>query len=213
VPATTEPIGDALASVWRIVAAAEHLGARHTDTGARLVGHVPHIAPEAYLHVIFAPLADAEIDTLEAAVARPLPAVYRRLLGVCNGLSLFAGSLIVYGVRAASVRAGDAAWQPFSAGTANVAERPAGIPGDAVVVASYKKDGSKVYIRADGGVVRCRRDDGVTLDAWPEFLAMLAGEATRIAQHFDAQGRRSNGGLGAAPPRTPSIAEGAAAGS
>lgn len=39
----------------------EPLGARVLDDGARLIGHVPHVAPEAWFHQIYAPISETQI--------------------------------------------------------------------------------------------------------------------------------------------------------
>ena len=192
-----------LAAVFRVIAAAEPLGTRTTGAGARLIGHVPHVAPEAYLHTTFASLADPQISALEAAIGRPIPASYRELLGVTNGLSLFSGSLNVYGLRASYTRVGDAAWQPFSAIEPNTLERPRGLPREAVIVGGYSGDGSLVYVRADDSVARCDRDVATSLNEWPHLFTMLATEAERFVHHFDAQGRPMDGDDWWTPPPGP----------
>jgi hypothetical protein len=192
-----------LAPVLRIVRAAEVLGTRTTETGARLIGHVPHVAPEAYLHAVFAPLDGPGVGALEAEVGRPLPPTYRALLRAANGLTLFSDSLSVYGRRTDYRRTGDAVWQPFSAGPPNTLERPPGLSADAVVVAGYGSDGSKVYMGSDGAVVRCGRDDAAPLNHWPDLFTMLTSEARRLASYFDASGRLTSGGRWSAPPPEP----------
>jgi hypothetical protein len=189
-----------LASVFRIVNTAEHLGSRTTATGARLIGHAPHVAAEADLHAIFPPLSDAEIAALEDEVRCPLPSVYRALLRVANGLSLFSGSLSVYGRRTSYARSGDAARQPFSAVTPNTVERPRHLPVDAVVVGGYRRDGSLLYVRRGGGTIRCDREATSPLNQWPDLWAMPGQEVQRLASYFDESGRLRDGGRGSAPP-------------
>ena len=192
-----------LATVFRIVAAAEALGTRTAGTGARLVGHVPHVAPEAYLHVVYPALPSSEIPPLESEVGRPLPESYRSFLETMNGLSLFSGSLSIYGRRAISVRSGDAVWQPFSVVTPNTYERPRSLAADAVVIGGYRRDGSLIYVRGSGEVIRCQREDPRPLNRWPEFPGMLAEEAVRLSAYFDELGRLRDGGRGSAPPPKP----------
>jgi hypothetical protein len=197
---STNSAETALAVVLRIVNMAEPLGTRTTVMGARLVGHAPHVAPEAYLHVIFPPLNEADLDALEAEVGRPLPIDYRAVLRLANGLSLFSGSLSIYGRRTSSARTGDAARQPFSATTPNKFERPRGLTEDAVVVGGYSDDGSLVYVGATGEVCRCSRDSASPLNRWRDLPAMLTHESNRLATCFDETGRLRDGGRGPAPP-------------
>jgi len=195
-----------LDSVFRIVSAAEPLGIRTTAAGARLIGRAPHVAPEAYLHAVFPPLGEGDIDALEAEVGRPLPAAYRALLRAANGLSLFSGSLSVYGRRTSYARSGDAAWQPFSVVRPNTVERPRRLPGGALVVGSYRTDGSLVYVGERGEAIRCDRDEATLLNRWPDLSTMLTQEAQRLASYFDESGRIRDGGRGSAPPPEPEAA-------
>ena len=180
---------DAWRRVAEVIESATRLGTRCTPSGARLVGHVPHVAPEAYLHVMFAPLDERDIAQLETGVGRPLPQAYRAFLRLTNGLSLFSDSLSIYGLRRTHARRGDDVWHPFSAVPPNTGERPPGLPPGAVVVGSYGDDGSTVHMLPDGTVRMSRRDDSTPLRHWPELLGMLADEAVRMASFFDGEGR------------------------
>lgn len=185
--------------VLGIVSLAEPLGVHVTSMGARLVGHVPHVAPEAYLHIVFPPLSEADMTALEGELRRPLPVAYRTLLGVTNGLTLFSGSLSIYGRRTSYVRTGDEARQPFSVVTPNAYERPSNLPADAIIVGGYYEDGSRVYVSASGETVRCDRDDATPLNRWPDLLTMVTEEAQRLMSYFDESGRVRDGGDGTAP--------------
>jgi hypothetical protein len=88
-------------------------------------GHVPHVAPEAWFHFMFAPISDHEICQLENDIEIKFLDVFKDFLALANGLSIFSGSLSVYGFRNSWQRDGDDAWQPFSIITSNTAERPA----------------------------------------------------------------------------------------
>ena len=199
---TPSPVDTEWAALLGIISVAEVLGARTTASGTRLVGHVPHVAPEAYLHIVFPPLDGVRLSALEQAIGRPVPPAYRRLLSITNGLDLFSSSLSIYGHRTSYARAGDAARQPFSAVVPNTAERPPGIPNDAVVVGGYGRDGSQIYV-LDGAVYRCDRDNGAPLNMWPDLFSMLVTEARRLATHFDASGRLTTGGRWSAPTPHP----------
>jgi len=185
-----------------IIAAAESFGARTTASGVRLVGHVPHVATEAYLHVVFPPLDELRIAALEDAIGLPIPDSYRRFLRLANGLDLFSSSLGIYGYRTSNERTGDAARQPFSVVIPNTVERPPGIPNRAIVIGGYGKDGSQIYV-ADSAVFRCDRENGASLNWWPDLFAMLVSEASRLATHFDASGHLTTGGRRSAPPPDP----------
>lgn len=100
--------------ILEVVGRAESLGWRTLSNGVRLVGHIPHFAPEAYLHVLFPPLEDGQISLIEQQVGRKFHADLKAFYGRSNGLTLFAYSLDFVGLRTSYVRTGDEAWQPFS---------------------------------------------------------------------------------------------------
>ncbi len=186
--------------VVKLVNSYEHLGKRSLPNGTRLIGHVPHVAPQAWLHVLFPPLTGDQLSQVEREIDRQLPRAYADFLAKSNGLWLFSGALTLDGLRWSYVRSGDAVWQPFSIATPNVNERPRGAKGSAVFVGGYQFDGSLLYIDADAlRTYRCARTSANPLNEWPSFEAMLEAEATRLATLFDQSGRR----IGPNVPTTP----------
>src|SRR5271154_5424507 len=75
--------------------------------GVRLIGHVPHVGSEAFLHEIYPPLAECEIAELEESIGRHLPAALWSLYRVANGMHLFSGALSLSGLRRSFARSGD----------------------------------------------------------------------------------------------------------
>lgn len=171
---------------------AKALGETALPDGTRLIGRVPHVGSEAWLHVVFRALEPAEISGLEAQVGRSLPSDYRAFLGEANGLSLFSDELSFYGLRTSYDRTGSGAIQPYSLVTPNVKERPKTLPTDAIVVATYRWDGSRVYMRTSkpGPLIRCERGGGPSLNEWPTLGQMISDEAHRLATLFDGHGKR-----------------------
>jgi hypothetical protein len=158
-----------------------HLGSGAQGDGTELVGRARHLAPEAWLHVIFRPLTAAEVEELEAALARPVPQEYRALLERCNGLYLFSGSLSLDGLRTSHERTSGTR-QPFPLDIPNVHERPAGAPDSAFFLGGYKKDGSLAYLDADtGAVCRCGRRSARPLNRWESLDGFLAAEFARLS--------------------------------
>lgn len=188
--------------VWR----ARSMGERTLQNGTQLVGHVPHIAPDAWLHLIFAGLDKAGIDQVEHQLGIQLPADFDWFLRRANGISLFSGSLSVYGLRESYARSGDAVWQPFAIDVPNTLERPRDAKDSALFVGGYRSDGSRVYIDTDSSrVYRCSRDTVKPLNEWPSFLEMLASEAKRLSQLFDDNGRKLDPRASTAPIPDPAL--------
>lgn len=183
-----------------ILEKAKRLGIKTLPEGTELLGHVPHVGPDAWLHVLYACLSEADLEELEARTGRRLPEPYRRLLRETNGLSLFSGALYISGLRRSYERKGDGAWQPFAIEDANVLERPADAKPDYVFIGGYKADGSRLYMSPDrADVFRCERDSAVPLNKWKSLPHFLLSEANRLATHFDESGRRLDVGTSTAP--------------
>ena len=79
----------------------EHLGEEVVpETGALLIGRAPHVAPQAWLHSIYPVLNNEEILQLEQIVGTELPGTYKFfLMNASNGLNLFVGKFVLYGLR------------------------------------------------------------------------------------------------------------------
>jgi hypothetical protein len=166
-------------------------GSRTLDNGSILLGHVPHVAPEAWLHQLYFPLNTHEIDELECSVKVAIPNSFREFLGFANGLGLFSGSLSIFGKRTSYARTGDEAWQPFCIVTANTFERPSYALTSQLIVGSYRSDGSLMLVDGKSErVIRCKSRSKKILNTWPDFSMMLTSEAIRLAELFDSNGRR-----------------------
>ena len=177
--------------VREVLAEAEALGGRELPDGTRLIGHVPHIGPEAYLHTVYAPLSDEELEVVEGQICRRLPSPLKAFYKCANGLYLFSGALSIDGLRREHSRTGDAARQPFSIDTPNVMERPTGSDPAAVFFGGYDWDGSLLFMMpSEARVFRCERDVASILTTWPTLENMLVSEAARLASAFDGDGRQ-----------------------
>jgi hypothetical protein len=168
-----------------------HLGTRILGNGTTLIGHVPHLAPEAWLHTIFTPLNSEELNQVASAVGGKIPSVFASFLLRCNGLRLFSCSVTIDGLRTSFARTGDAVWQPFSIRTPNVDERPRWAKPTFFFVGGYQWDGSLLYLdNSNQQVFRCRTKSSKVLTEWPSFEVMLETETQRLAQLFDQEGRQ-----------------------
>jgi hypothetical protein len=177
--------------VLKILERWTHLGEERASTGARLIGHVPHVAPMAYLHSIYPGLDESQIDELEALCQRPIPPPYRALLRITNGANLFSDKLRINGLRTSYARDADASRLPYAMEAANTWERPKGSPQDAVFFGGYSFDGSRLSMLPEDDRVfyTPRRTYEPILRTWPSLDEMLESEVERLAALFDGQGR------------------------
>lgn len=181
---------DYLDRVQQLMESYSPLGRRVLRDGTRLIGHVPHVAPEAWLHAVYPALTTQQVEQIGDYVGLPVPTAISSFLQRCNGLELFSNNLNLYGLRRSYSRTGDDVWQPFAIETPNVHERPKDALSSFFFIGGYRDDGSRVYIDAtDGQVHRCPRRSAQPLNRWPSFDVMLESEATRLAGLFDRQGR------------------------
>lgn len=169
-----------------------HLGNRTLPNGTKLIGHVPHVAPEAYLHILFAPLNERDVRQLELRLPCAIPHAVATFLMRTNGLYLFSGSLSIDGLRFSNVRSG-AVRQPFSILTPNIDERPRSSKASYLFIGGYGCDGSLLYCDTGSPTVyRCSSRSARPLNEWPSFEEMIESEFNRLATHFDSKGQRIN---------------------
>ncbi len=167
------------------------LGTKTIPGRVRLIGHVPHVAPEAYIHQIFEPLSEGDIRDLEQAVQSVFPDSLKKFYLVANGINLFSCSLVIYGRRIGAGRTGDDIWQPFSIVIPNTFERPKDAEPHHLLVGSYKWDGSKLVLDTlSGQVAWTPRGTVRAVKTWPSFMDMLSQETSRLDSLFDGQGRK-----------------------
>jgi hypothetical protein len=183
-------IPEYLQEVYNIIYKAKSFGYRKLDNKTELIGHVPHVAPQAWLHKIFAPLQEKEIDFLESEMKVDIPPVLEVFYFFNNGLGLFSSSLSFYGLRTSYERTGDAVWQPFDIILPNTFGRADDSSMNQLYIGSYDYDGSRLYIdNLTMKVYRCSRESSKPLNEWPSFEEMLLSETRRLDNLFDVEGK------------------------
>jgi hypothetical protein len=165
-----------------------------------MFGHVPHVAPEAWFHILFPPLDADNLDDLERSIRRPIPRSYRDLLTATNGLHLFGGKITLSGRRRDYSRK-PGVRLPFDLADPNVHERPPAADPSWFLFGFYREDGSRAYLDpTDGHVYRGTRDLAQPrLNQWISLDAYLEQEVDRMTSLFDERGRQ----LDKARPTTP----------
>jgi SMI1 / KNR4 family (SUKH-1) len=193
-------LGPGFAEVIKVVNQASAFGTATSDNGAHMYGHVPHVAPHAWLHTLFPALDADSLVEVERDLRRPVPSSYQELLRQTNGLYLFRGALSLYGrrrdySRKVSIR------EPFDLADPNVHERPRAAHPSWFIFGFYNEDGSSAYIDpSDGHVYRANRDmTSPRLNQWASLDAFLGDEVRRLERHFDDRGRQ----LDPSRPTTP----------
>jgi hypothetical protein len=161
-----------------------------SDTGALLIGHAPHIAPQAWLHKIYPVLNDDDIAIVESNLNTRIPSDYKYFLQHnSNGLNIFVATFALNGHRKQLGRSIAASRQPFGLDIPNVDERPDNAKDSYFFIGSYSWDGSKLYIDKETGKVHyCDRWDAASLYKWNSFEEMLVSEVKRICDLFDEKG-------------------------
>ncbi len=161
-----------------------YMGERTNNLGTRLIGHLPHIAPKAYLHVIFAPSKSEEFVELEARLGRPVPVQLQQLFAIANGMMIFSGAIRVLGFLPYERKGLDSPHNyPSDIVRANTAGRP---EGRAVIVGFYKHDGSHSWIDGDGRVIHLSKKGSAR--EWPDFDTWLFSEIAHLSHFFDQGG-------------------------
>ncbi|MBA3827882.1 MAG: SMI1/KNR4 family protein [Taibaiella sp.] len=168
------------------------LGEDVTSSGAILIGKAPHIAPLAWLHSLFPPLNNIDIQTIEKNVGISIPEAYKNFLGMYgNGLRIFSDSFNLYGLRKIEGRSIEAVRQPYDLDIPNTDERPKYAEDEDFFIGGYGWDGSKLYVKkTTEKVYYCARRDATPLFEWSSFEEMLVSEVLRLQKYFDKDGKR-----------------------
>ena len=158
--------------------------------GTKLIGHVPHIAPHAWLHNLYPVLSDEDIVIVEKKLKNEIPSSYKEFLLHCsNGLSIFSDTLSLFGFRKKIGRSIEDAWQPYSIFTPNIDERLQDALPNHIFIGSYNWDGSLIYIDTTTNKVYRSSNESITpLNTWDNFETMLLAETKRIALFFNEYG-------------------------
>lgn len=181
-------------TVVGILEKAAVFGERTLSNGTRLLGHVPHVAPQAWFHIIFSPLSVGEIATLERTLGRRVPPVYKDfLMTFGDGLGVFSGSISLDGLQRSTTRSGDDLCVPFPLDIPNVYERLRNADPNAFFIGGYGQDVSLLYLNGER-VFRCSRKSATPLNTWDSFEEMLVGELNRLSKLFDGSGRLKQAG-------------------
>lgn len=162
------------------------------NTGTILICKVPHIAPEAWFHEIYAPpLTENEIKHIADSVNAELPGEYVEFLQEYNGINVFSDSLRIFGLRKSYKRVGDEVYQPYDLITFNDGKRSR-IPNSWFPIGNYRFDGSLIVYNLTENkpdILRCDEKSLKILNKWQNLYEFLDKEIYRLTALFDEKGR------------------------
>ena len=169
------------------------LGTRKFTGGTLRIGHIPHCAPEGYLHALFAGLEDSELRDLQNEIDREFHKTLQKLMRLHNGMNLFNGQLSVYGLRTSYRRSEIDMMmeQPFDMVQLNTMERPDFAPGRLVFIGSIGDDRQRIAMNADGSIgIWDGREAKLREPMYESAFDLLVEEVRRMNRLFDRAGRR-----------------------
>lgn len=172
----------------------DKLGYLETDGCAFATGHVPAIAPHAYLCRLYAGLSDAGLDDAEAECERYLPQTYRDFLKSFNGATIMGISL--YGATGGqNLRVAEGVGHPISIRYQNAFYlRPEFIPaghfGLGAMNGPWYSQGH-LYLTSAGEVELINRDHNLIAARWPSFTVFLEQEVLRQMSRYDEAGQET----------------------
>lgn len=185
-------LDDAWSAVHVILDKWRTKGVKRQRNGTELICPVPHIAPQAWLHEVYASISVDRLRSL-TVLGRPLSRELREFYALANGFYLFSGSFILYGFIEQMSRTPDLR-QPFSLIDHNSpAQHPRQRPPDVLLVGSLVMDGDDELILGalpNGIIVGLDRTLGAERTSWGSLNALLVGEIERVASRFDEEGRQ-----------------------
>jgi hypothetical protein len=170
--------------------ALEDSGSIVQSNGTRLISKFPPrkdgLFSDAYLHEIYVGLKESEIDDLEALVCQKLPEQLREFYGYANGLSIFADSLSIRGLRRNYTR-DIGSRLPVSLEYGNTVEKPKGDSRSQLRFGWYSEQGAELVINLDNPEEVCavpRYESSPVLYRWSSIEELLATEVERMGKIY-----------------------------
>lgn len=173
---------------------ARAFGYERKADGAELFGHVPHVAPLAWFHILYPGLSEDELNQLEKEIQRPVSDAYAWWLRRTNGVFLFSGSLDFCGLVRVRSRNSENR-QPFELWLEGELQRRVLklSPRMFVFGGSPEGNGWRFYLDTTSGTVhRCTRQDSAPVQSWSSIADLLITELPRLESMFDDHGRRTS---------------------
>ena len=158
--------------------------------GTRLISKFPPrkdgLFSDAYLHEIYAGLKENEIDDLEASACKKLPEQLREFYRYANGLSIFADSLSIRGLRRNYTR-DTGSRLPVSLEYGNVIEKPEGNARSQLRFGWFSAQDAELVIDLDNPMEICAVpscQNSPVLYRWSSLEALLSTEVDRMSKVY-----------------------------
>lgn len=149
--------------------------------GTQLSGHLPNIAPKAYLHALYTGIGDRTIRKLESDLDRKIPSELKLLYSQNNGFNFFHGGINLFGSSYGQTFSMDERL-PFSLVNGNFPlKTPPETTKKILYIGTYGLDSSLVYVDTSTGKVhRTKRDRLNKLASWQSISHWICLELARL---------------------------------
>lgn len=159
-------------------------GNKVSDSGAVFLGHMPEIAPKAYIHVIYPPIDEESILAL-SEILKPvsLPTSLVDFFRYANGMNVFfKKGFRVFGYVPAENRVSEGFFDyPDDILHANGDIRIKGSKSTDITIGWYLADSSYVNLEESGNVVRFKpANPKQVIQCWPDIKSWLSSEIERL---------------------------------
>lgn len=170
----------------------DRLGFFEGSNGAFATGHMPAIAPRAYLCRFYAGLSEPALSEAENESERHLPEPYREFLKSYNGAEIMGVALFGSTGGQNHRDISDVIGQPISIRYQNVyyTRRPYIPQGHFGIGGMNGKAYSQgqLYLTSTGEVELINRDHNLVAARWPSFVEFLKQETQRQMSRYDESG-------------------------
>ena len=177
----------------RIIDVWAKLGRRKYPNGTLRIGHVPHVAPEGYLHHLLPPISPENLEVLQDEIGWDFPDSLSHFLKIHNGIDLFSDLVGINGRRTSYKRSDIDAMmeQPFDMVLPNTLERPGNAPEDFIFIGSLGDDRQLVGAWPDGSISLWDAEKELaSMPLYGNVFDFLLDESIKAQSLFDDSGRR-----------------------
>jgi len=149
--------------------------------GTQLAGHLPNIAPKAYLHELYAGVTNKMINKLESDLNKKIPPELKSIYYEFNGFSFFHAGINLFGTVVGQQFNLDERL-PYSLVNGNLPiKTPPQTTEEILYIGTYGLDSSLVYIdTTTGNVHRTKRNRLDKLASWDSVSHWICVELPRL---------------------------------
>jgi SMI1-KNR4 cell-wall len=182
---------DCYGAVLKILSSHKHLGVKKFEDGSVAIGRLPQVAELAYLHRLFSPLSEEQLDALQDELEYNFPKSLRSFFLMHNGVGFFSDELNIYGQRLNWQRSNieAALQQPYSIQSGNIDKMPKWASNDPLVIGSVGPERSPITMDKNGHVSIWKKVSSRSpATTYPEFFEFLLSEVQKLSKTVDRNG-------------------------